>query len=81
MDGWEDPRLITLAGLRRRGATPEAIQAFCRGVGITRRYRLNRLFYFPNANSFNNWDLFWLWPLVLDGWDPCFLWSGLLGFV
>ncbi|CAM6111796.1 unnamed protein product [Calypogeia fissa] len=42
VDGWEDPRLITLAGLRRRGATPEAIQAFCRGVGITRSDNLIR---------------------------------------
>ncbi|BBN05975.1 glutaminyl-tRNA synthetase [Marchantia polymorpha subsp. ruderalis] len=42
VDGWEDPRLITLAGLRRRGASPEAIQAFCRGVGITRSDNLIR---------------------------------------
>jgi len=34
--GWDDPRLLTLAGLRRRGATPGAINAFCREVGITR---------------------------------------------
>jgi glutaminyl-tRNA synthetase len=38
VDGWDDPRLHTLAGLRRRGFTPEAISAFCRGIGITRRY-------------------------------------------
>lgn len=34
--GWDDPRLLTLAGLRRRGFTPEAINAFCREIGITR---------------------------------------------
>eukprot|EP00898_Chlorokybus_atmophyticus_P007746 jgi/Chlat1/7973/Chrsp69S07406 len=34
--GWDDPRLLTLAGLRRRGASPDAINAFCRGLGITR---------------------------------------------
>ena len=34
--GWDDPRLLTLAGLRRRGATPGAINAFCREAGITR---------------------------------------------
>jgi glutaminyl-tRNA synthetase len=28
--GWDDPRLLTLAGLRRRGVTPAAINAFCR---------------------------------------------------
>ncbi|KAL3695146.1 hypothetical protein R1sor_008797 [Riccia sorocarpa] len=43
VDGWEDPRLVTLAGLRRRGASPEAIQAFCRGVGITRSDNLIRI--------------------------------------
>jgi glutaminyl-tRNA synthetase len=34
--GWDDPRLLTLAGLRRRGVTPEAVNAFCREIGITR---------------------------------------------
>ncbi len=35
--GWDDPRLPTLAGLRRRGLPPEAIVAFCEGLGVTRR--------------------------------------------
>ncbi|MBI2440078.1 MAG: glutamine--tRNA ligase/YqeY domain fusion protein [Lentisphaerae bacterium] len=34
--GWDDPRLPTLAGLRRRGYTPEAIREFCRRVGVTK---------------------------------------------
>ncbi len=34
--GWDDPRLPTLAGLRRRGYTPAAIRAFCRRVGVTK---------------------------------------------
>jgi glutaminyl-tRNA synthetase len=34
--GWDDPRLLTLAGLRRRGVTPGAINSFCREIGITR---------------------------------------------
>jgi glutaminyl-tRNA synthetase len=34
--GWDDPRLLTLAGLRRRGVTPTAINAFCRDLGVTR---------------------------------------------
>lgn len=38
VDGWDDPRLMTLAGLRRRGATSTAINAFVRGIGITRRF-------------------------------------------
>jgi glutaminyl-tRNA synthetase len=34
--GWDDPRLLTLNGLRRRGYTAEAINAFCKLVGVTR---------------------------------------------
>ena len=34
--GWDDPRLPTLAGLRRRGVPPAAIRAFCDEVGVTR---------------------------------------------
>jgi len=36
VNGWDDPRLLTLSGLRRRGATAKAINAFCREIGITR---------------------------------------------
>ncbi|GAA0153183.1 aminoacyl-tRNA synthetase [Lithospermum erythrorhizon] len=36
VDGWDDPRMMTLAGLRRRGFTPTAINTFVRGIGITR---------------------------------------------
>jgi glutaminyl-tRNA synthetase len=35
--GWDDPRMPTLAGLRRRGYTPEAIRAFCERVGVSKR--------------------------------------------
>ena len=34
--GWDDPRIPTLRGLRRRGYTPEAIRAFCASVGVTK---------------------------------------------
>jgi glutaminyl-tRNA synthetase len=34
--GWDDPRLPTLCGLRRRGYTPAAIREFCERVGITK---------------------------------------------
>jgi glutaminyl-tRNA synthetase len=34
--GWDDPRMPTLAGLRRRGVTPESILAFCEMVGVAR---------------------------------------------
>jgi len=35
--GWDDPRMPTLAGLRRRGYTPEAIQHFCERIGVAKR--------------------------------------------
>ena len=34
--GWDDPRLPTIAGMRRRGYTAEALRAFCAGVGIAK---------------------------------------------
>ncbi len=34
--GWDDPRMPTLAGMRRRGVTPEAIRAFCDTIGVSR---------------------------------------------
>lgn len=34
--GWDDPRMPTLAGLRRRGVTPEAIRTFCDMIGVAR---------------------------------------------
>lgn len=34
--GWDDPRLPTIAGLRRRGYTPESIRAFCSSVGVSK---------------------------------------------
>ena len=40
MRGWDDPRLGTLNGLRRRGYTPEAINAFCRDIGVSRSENL-----------------------------------------
>jgi glutaminyl-tRNA synthetase len=36
VDGWDDPRMPTLAGLRRRGVTPESIRAFCDLVGVAK---------------------------------------------
>src|SRR5665647_2418490 len=35
VDGWDDPRMPTIAGLRRRGYTPEAIRSFCREIGVS----------------------------------------------
>ncbi len=35
--GWDDPRMPTLAGLRRRGYTPEAVRSFCERIGVAKR--------------------------------------------
>ncbi len=37
VSGWNDPRMPTLSGLRRRGYTPEAIRSFCEQIGISKR--------------------------------------------
>ncbi|MGL6193461.1 MAG: glutamine--tRNA ligase/YqeY domain fusion protein [Thermoguttaceae bacterium] len=34
--GWDDPRMPTIAGLRRRGFTPESIRSFCRTIGVAK---------------------------------------------
>ena len=36
VDGWDDPRLVTIAALRRRGFTPESIKSFMELVGVTK---------------------------------------------
>jgi len=36
VDGWDDPRMPTISGLRRRGFTPESIRTFCREIGVTK---------------------------------------------
>ena len=40
VDGWNDPRMPTLAGMRRRGYTPESIRNFCKRVGVARNENL-----------------------------------------
>ncbi len=36
VDGWDDPRMPTISGLRRRGYTPEAIRNFCSAIGVAK---------------------------------------------
>ncbi len=36
VEGWDDPRMPTIAGMRRRGYTPEAIRHFCQRIGVTK---------------------------------------------
>ena len=47
--GWDDPRMPTLSGIRRRGYTPEAMRAFCASIGVSKTngiIDLGRLEYF-----------------------------------
>ena len=36
VSGWDDPRMPTISGYRRRGYTPEAVRAFCRHIGVNK---------------------------------------------
>ena len=36
VDGWDDPRMPTIAGIRRRGYTPEAVRNFCEAIGVAK---------------------------------------------
>lgn len=40
VDGWDDPRMPTLSGIRRRGYTPEAIRNFCNLIGVSKAYSM-----------------------------------------
>ena len=47
--GWDDPRLPTISGIRRRGVTPEALRAFAIGVGVTKYISLTDVAVFEHA--------------------------------
>ena len=38
VDGWDDPRMVTISGMRRRGFPPAAIRDFCARIGISKAY-------------------------------------------
>ncbi|MEO5331305.1 MAG: glutamine--tRNA ligase/YqeY domain fusion protein [Magnetococcus sp. YQC-5] len=52
VSGWDDPRMPTLSGLRRRGFTPESIREFCRCIGISKSP--NRVEYSLLENCLRN---------------------------
>ncbi len=49
VEGWDDPRMPTLAGLRRRGYTPGAIRDFCERIGVTKADNLVELSLLENC--------------------------------
>ena len=49
VDGWDDPRLPTLSGLRRRGVSAAALRAFVIGVGVTKYNSLTDIAVFEHA--------------------------------
>lgn len=40
VDGWDDPRMPTISGMRRRGYTPESIRTFAREIGVAKSYSI-----------------------------------------
>jgi glutaminyl-tRNA synthetase len=49
VSGWDDPRMPTVAGLRRRGVTPEGLRAFAETAGVTRKPQRTELATFEHA--------------------------------
>ncbi|MEM7628885.1 MAG: glutamine--tRNA ligase/YqeY domain fusion protein [Planctomycetota bacterium] len=49
VSGWDDPRMPTISGLRRRGYTPESVRAFCEGVGVTKFNAVHDILLLENA--------------------------------
>ncbi len=48
VSGWDDPRMPTICGLRRRGYTPDAIRAFCAYVGVTKNNAMTDMVVLEN---------------------------------
>jgi glutaminyl-tRNA synthetase len=49
VEGWDDPRMPTLSGIRRRGFTPEAIRTFVQRVGVTKKSKVAELGQFETC--------------------------------
>ena len=75
VDGWDDPRMPTLVGLRRRGYPPAAIRAFCTNIGISKtnaRHRIEELESFVraelNRTALRRMAVLRPLKLVIDNW-------------
>ena len=49
VQGWDDPRMPTIAGMRRRGYTPEALRDFCERVGVTKKDNIIQMSVLENS--------------------------------
>ena len=49
VDGWDDPRMPTISGMRRRGYTPAAIRDFCERIGVTKKDSLIEMAVLENS--------------------------------
>ncbi|MCL1898327.1 MAG: glutamine--tRNA ligase, partial [Micrococcales bacterium] len=75
VDGWDDPRMPTLAGLRRRGYPPAAIRRFCSSIGVSKtnsRHAIEELEWFVrdelNRTALRRMVVLRPILLVLDNW-------------
>ncbi len=67
VDGWNDPRLITLSGIRRRGYTPESVRNFCASVGVS---KANSVVSLAQLEYFVREDLQPKVPVIMAVLDP-----------
>ena len=67
VDGWDDPRMPTLSGLRRRGVRPDAVRAFIQGLGVA---KTNSRFPYEQFDAAIRDDLEPIAPRVLGVVEP-----------
>jgi glutaminyl-tRNA synthetase len=77
VSGWDDPRMPTIAGLRRRGYTPEAIRSFVSQIGIAKTDSMVDIAFLEyclreNLNKHSLRVMVVLKPLklIIDNWEP-----------
>ena len=68
VDGWDDPRLPTINGLRRRGFTAEGINAFCDDIGVNRKD--NTMVEVDRLHYWIRWHLDTICPRRMAVLDP-----------